>query len=78
MDHIVAMASSIVSSIQLPEASEAGLFNTPHRARRRNYQLLDGSYTLVSGHVSGVFADNIYEGNSNLATIRLLYIISVS
>lgn len=44
---MVSMVSSVISSIQLPEPSQAGLFNTPRRARRRNYQLLDREYTYV-------------------------------
>ncbi|OBZ72146.1 UDP-glucose:glycoprotein glucosyltransferase, partial [Grifola frondosa] len=45
---LVAMTSSIVSSIQMPDPSEVGLFNAPYRPRLRNYQLLDGEYTYVS------------------------------
>ena len=42
---IVAIASSIVSDIQLPDPSEAGLFNAPQRPRIRNYMGLSGTYT---------------------------------
>ncbi|RPD60390.1 glycosyltransferase family 24 protein [Lentinus tigrinus ALCF2SS1-7] len=45
---ITAIASSIVSSIQLPDASEAGLFNAPQRPRLRNYQMLNSAYTAFS------------------------------
>ena len=44
---LVTMASSIVSSIHLPDPSESGLFNAPIRPRRRNYQLLSGNYTYA-------------------------------
>lgn len=44
---IVTLASSIVSSIQLPDASGVGLFNAPEKPRQRRYQLLDGEYTYV-------------------------------
>ncbi|TCD67335.1 hypothetical protein EIP91_000256 [Steccherinum ochraceum] len=42
---LIASASSIVSSIRLPDPSEAGLFNAPLRPRLRNYQLLGNDYT---------------------------------
>ena len=42
---MIAIASSIVSSIQLPDPSEAGLFNAPQRPRLRNYQMLSSTYT---------------------------------
>ncbi|KAH8101097.1 glycosyltransferase family 24 protein, partial [Cristinia sonorae] len=42
---LISAASSIVSSIRLPDPSEAGLFNTPQRPRLRNYQLLGNDYT---------------------------------
>ena len=41
----VAMASSVVSSSQLPDPSESGLFDAPLRPRQRNYQLLESEYT---------------------------------
>ncbi|OSX61274.1 glycosyltransferase family 24 protein [Postia placenta MAD-698-R-SB12] len=49
---IVTLASSIVSSIQLPDASGVGLFNAPEKPRQRRYQLLDGEYT------AHIFGDN--------------------
>ncbi|TFK82573.1 glycosyltransferase family 24 protein [Polyporus arcularius HHB13444] len=45
---MTSIASSIVSSIQLPDPSEAGLFNAPQRPRLRNYQMLSGTYTAFS------------------------------
>ncbi|KAI0754012.1 glycosyltransferase family 24 protein [Daedaleopsis nitida] len=45
---ITSIASSIVSSIQLPDPSQAGLFNAPQRPRIRNYQTLSGTYTGFS------------------------------
>ena len=41
----VGMASSVVSSLQLPDPSEIGLFDAPLRPRQRSYQLLDSEYT---------------------------------
>ncbi|KAI0696066.1 glycosyltransferase family 24 protein [Cytidiella melzeri] len=49
---LVAMASSLISSIHLPDPSEVGLFNAPIRPRRRNYELLAGDYTKF------VYGDN--------------------
>ncbi|KAH9930812.1 glycosyltransferase family 24 protein [Amylocystis lapponica] len=49
---IVAMASSVVSSIQLPDPSESGLFNAPQKPRRRTYQNFAGEYTAYT------FGDN--------------------
>ena len=43
----MSIASSIVSSIQQPDPSEAGLFNAPQRPRLRNYQKLGSTYTYV-------------------------------
>ncbi|KAI0090064.1 glycosyltransferase family 24 protein [Irpex rosettiformis] len=42
---LVSMASSLISSIHLPDPSEAGLFNAPIRPRRRNYQSLASNFT---------------------------------
>ena len=44
---LMTLASSLISSIHLPDPSEVGLFNAPILPRRRNYQLLDGVYTYV-------------------------------
>lgn len=41
----VGMASSVVSSSQLPDPSESGLFDAPLRPRQRSYQLLDSEHT---------------------------------
>ena len=41
----VGMVSSVVSSSQLPDPSEVGLFDAPLRPRQRSYQLLDSEYT---------------------------------
>ena len=41
----VGMASSVVSSSQLPDPSESGLFDAPLRPRQRSYQLLDFEHT---------------------------------
>ncbi|OCH94043.1 glycosyltransferase family 24 protein [Obba rivulosa] len=51
-EDVVLRASSIISSLQLPDPSEVGLFNAPQRPRRRNYQLLDGRYSTYT------FGDN--------------------
>ena len=45
--NIVSMSSSIIAAIQLPDPSEAGLFDAPQRPRQRAYQLLDSKYTYV-------------------------------
>ncbi|KAI0641470.1 glycosyltransferase family 24 protein [Trametes meyenii] len=45
---VTSIASSIVSSIQLPDPSEAGLFNAPERPRLRNYRRLSGDYTAFT------------------------------
>ncbi|KAI0676218.1 glycosyltransferase family 24 protein [Trametes maxima] len=45
---VTSIASSIVSSIQLPDPSEAGLFNAPERPRLRNYRRLGGDYTTFT------------------------------
>ena len=42
------MASSVISSVQLPDPSEQGLFNTNQRPRQRNYRQLSGNYTYDS------------------------------
>ncbi|KAH9946426.1 glycosyltransferase family 24 protein [Epithele typhae] len=42
---LVSVAASIVSSIQLPDASEAGLFNAPLKPRSMNYRLLQNTYS---------------------------------
>ncbi|KAF9027018.1 hypothetical protein BDZ89DRAFT_1102004 [Hymenopellis radicata] len=42
---LVSYASSVISSIQLPDPSEAGLFDSPQRPRSRNYAILDKEYT---------------------------------
>jgi UDP-glucose:glycoprotein glucosyltransferase len=43
--HLISMLSSVVSSIQLPDPSESGLFDTPPRPRNRNYLMLDGEHS---------------------------------
>ena len=42
---VAAVASSVVSSSQLPDPSETGLFDAPLRPRQRSYQLLESEYT---------------------------------
>ncbi|KAI0786269.1 UDP-glucose:glycoprotein glucosyltransferase-domain-containing protein [Abortiporus biennis] len=43
---LVSIASSIISAIQVPDPSEAGLFNSGQsKVRRRGYQSLGGDYT---------------------------------
>jgi UDP-glucose:glycoprotein glucosyltransferase len=39
------MASSVISAIVQPDPTELGLFNAPPQPRRRNYNLLDDTYT---------------------------------
>ncbi|KAF4586958.1 hypothetical protein EYR40_010976 [Pleurotus pulmonarius] len=50
--NIATMATSVISSIQLPDPSESGLFDTPQRPRRRAYQALESNLTAFS------FGDN--------------------
>ncbi|KAJ3728096.1 hypothetical protein DFJ43DRAFT_1085879 [Lentinula guzmanii] len=38
--------SSVISSIQLPDPSEVGLFDAPRRPRNRNYRTLESQYTV--------------------------------
>ena len=42
---LVSMASSLIASIQLPDPSESGLFDTPPKPRQRSYMLLDRNHT---------------------------------
>lgn len=44
---LVAMSSSVLSAIQIPDPTETGLFNRPPRPRQRQYQMLSGEYTWV-------------------------------
>ncbi|KAF9648458.1 glycosyltransferase family 24 protein [Thelephora ganbajun] len=43
--NIVAMATSVISTIQLPDPDQPALMNTQPRFRRRGYLLLDGNHT---------------------------------
>ncbi|KAK0458728.1 UDP-glucose:glycoprotein glucosyltransferase-domain-containing protein, partial [Desarmillaria tabescens] len=43
--NLVSLASSIISSISLPDPSEAGLFDTAPRPRQRGYTILESKYT---------------------------------
>ncbi|KAK7462762.1 killer toxin resistant protein [Stygiomarasmius scandens] len=52
LSHLVSMASSVISSIQIPDPSESGLFDTPYRPRNRNYRILEAD------HTSFQFGDN--------------------
>lgn len=45
--HLVSMASSVLSASQVPDPSEAGLFDAPPRPRQRNYRLMGGKYSYV-------------------------------
>ena len=54
----MSIASSIVSSIQQPDPSEAGLFNAPQRPRLRNYQKLASTYTYALILSRGCFSSN--------------------
>ncbi|KZT07030.1 glycosyltransferase family 24 protein [Laetiporus sulphureus 93-53] len=45
---VIAVASSIISAIQLPDPSEVGLFNAPQEPRTRHYQLVEGNYTVFT------------------------------
>ncbi|EIN08165.1 glycosyltransferase family 24 protein [Punctularia strigosozonata HHB-11173 SS5] len=50
---ILNIASSILSTIAMPEPTESGLYNVPAQPRRRNYNLLDNTYTsFESGDIS--------------------------
>ena len=40
----VGMASSVVSSSQLPDPIQRGLFDAPLKPRERSYQMLDSEY----------------------------------
>ncbi|EJC97612.1 uncharacterized protein FOMMEDRAFT_171561 [Fomitiporia mediterranea MF3/22] len=46
--HLVSMASSVISAVQLSDPSEQGLFNGNLRPRQRNYRHLAGNYTSFS------------------------------
>ncbi|KAF9495097.1 glycosyltransferase family 24 protein [Pleurotus eryngii] len=46
--NIATMVTSVTSSIQLPDPSESGLFDTPQRPRRRAYQALESNLTAFS------------------------------
>jgi UDP-glucose:glycoprotein glucosyltransferase len=41
----VAMATSVISTIQLPDPDQSALMNAQPRFRRRGYLLLDGDHT---------------------------------
>jgi len=41
------MATSVISTIQLPDQDQSALMNAQPRHRRRGYLLLDGDHTLV-------------------------------
>ena len=43
--NIVAMATSVMSTIHLPDPDQSALMNAQPRFRRRGYLLLDGDYT---------------------------------
>lgn len=45
--NLVSLASSVISSISLPDPSEAGLFDTAPRPRQRSYRVLESEYTCV-------------------------------
>jgi len=54
--NIIAMATSVISTIQLPDPDQSALMNAQPRLRRRGYLLLDGDHTLVGPpikHVTG-------------------------
>jgi UDP-glucose:glycoprotein glucosyltransferase len=53
--HLVSMACSVIWSIQLPDPSEAGLFDAPPKPRQRNYQFLANNYTFVAHSVVAIF-----------------------
>ncbi|KAH8113837.1 UDP-glucose:glycoprotein glucosyltransferase-domain-containing protein [Phellopilus nigrolimitatus] len=46
--NLVSMASSVISSVQLPDPSEQGLLNTTPLPRKRNYRQLSGNFTSFS------------------------------
>ena len=43
--NIVAMATSVISTIQLPDPDQSALMNAQPRLRRRGYLLLGGDHT---------------------------------
>ncbi|KAK0452361.1 UDP-glucose:glycoprotein glucosyltransferase-domain-containing protein [Armillaria borealis] len=43
--NLVFLASSVISSISLPDPSEAGLFDTAPKPRQRSYRILESEYT---------------------------------
>ncbi|EIW54691.1 glycosyltransferase family 24 protein [Trametes versicolor FP-101664 SS1] len=45
---IISIVSSVLSSIQQPDPSEAGLFDAPQKPRLRNYRRLTGEYTAFT------------------------------
>ncbi|TFK48915.1 glycosyltransferase family 24 protein [Heliocybe sulcata] len=42
---VVSLSSSVVSAMQIPDPSEAGLFNAAYKPRTRNYRLMEGNFT---------------------------------
>ena len=44
----IALLSSIVTAVQIPDPSAEGLFNAPQRPRNRVYRLLDHLHSFVS------------------------------
>ncbi|KAI0823499.1 glycosyltransferase family 24 protein [Trametes gibbosa] len=54
---LTSVVCSILSSIQQPDPSEAGLFNAPQRPRLRNYRRLAGEYTsfTIGDETSALF-----------------------
>ncbi|TFY57738.1 hypothetical protein EVJ58_g6843 [Rhodofomes roseus] len=45
---VVSLASSLISAIELPDPSEVGLLNVPHKSRQLKYRLLDTEYTAFT------------------------------
>lgn len=43
--NIIAMTTSVISTMQLPDPDQSALMNAQPRLRRRGYLLLDGDHT---------------------------------
>ena len=55
--NLIAMATSVVSTIQLPDPDQSALTNAQPRLRRRGYLFLDGDHTL-GGHFFNHITDH--------------------
>jgi UDP-glucose:glycoprotein glucosyltransferase len=49
---VVAMVTSVISTMQLPDPDQSTLMNAQPRLRRRGYLLLEGDHTCVSPQIT--------------------------